>query len=275
MSPFPYSDVVLALALAPLGAAVGAALGRTVALFGPHDPEPDDDSGPPPPSCPHCAAEIPFLRGLPLPAVRGFALRGACPSCGRTVPASAATAVLTAAAFAALGHAFGGGLGGGSPVALAALLLLAAVGVPLAVIDARVKRLPNPLVLRSYLPAAALIAAAGLTSGPDWDGLAGALIGGAALYAFYFALWFIHPAGMGWGDVKLSGLLGLYLGWQGIGSVVSATVLAFTVSALLGLGLILLRRANRKTEIPLGPFMIGGALAVLVLGDPLPLLMAA
>ncbi|WP_017557827.1 prepilin peptidase [Nocardiopsis baichengensis] len=268
-------DLVLAAVLALVGAAVGAASGRLVRLFTPHEPEPGDESGPPPPACPHCAAPVPFLRALPAPAVRGFALRGACPVCGRALPTSAAVAAATGVLFGLVGLTAGAWEGNTAPVGIAALLFLAAVGTVLAAVDARVKRLPDVLVLRSYPLAAALVAAAALSSGPDWRALAGALGGGAGLFAFYFVLWFIHPAGMGWGDVKLSGLLGLYLGWQaGAGGVVSGTLLAFVGSAAVGLFLILLGKATRKTEIPLGPFMIGGALAVLVFGDPLAALTA-
>lgn len=268
-------DIALAVVLTLVGAAVGAASGRLVRLFVAHDPEPDDESGPPPPTCPHCGAAVPFLRALPVPAVRGFALRGACPGCGRPLPGSPLVTWGTAVLFGAVGLAAGAAEGRTAPVGVAAMLFLAAVGMVLAVVDARVKRLPDVLVLRSYPLAVALVAAAALTSGPDWGALIGAAAGGAGLFAFYFVLWFIHPAGMGWGDVKLSGLLGLYLGWQaGFGGVVSGTLLAFVGSALVGVVLILLRRATRKTEIPLGPFMIGGALAVVLLGDPLAALTA-
>ncbi|WP_236700699.1 hypothetical protein [Allosalinactinospora lopnorensis] len=71
----------------------------------------------------------------------------------------------------------------------------------------------------------------------------------------------------------MAGLLGLYLGWNGLGSVISGTFLAFLLSAVFGLTLIAMGRATRKSQIPFGPFMVIGAFAVIITGDPLPLLL--
>ena len=67
--------------------------------------------------------------------------------------------------------------------------------------------------------------------------------------------WF-SSTGMGLGDVKLAGLLGLYLGWLGGGVLVAGTVLGFLTGALVGVVLIALGKAGRKTQVPLGPFML-------------------
>jgi leader peptidase (prepilin peptidase)/N-methyltransferase len=274
-------DVLLAAVLGLLGAAVGLASGRLVPMFPRHDPDPDDPAPPPPPGCPHCGAEIPFVRWLPVVRVRGFALRGRCPACRTALPPAPAVVAATAAVYVLIGLRLGAAGAAASPLWLAALLFLGGVGVLLAVIDVRVHRLPNVLVLPSYPVALALVvgaaftapaaAASGAAAAAHGD-LVRALIGMAGLAAFYWVLWFIYPAGMGWGDVKLSGLLGLYLGWGGLSGVVSGTFLAFLFSAVLGLGLMAVGRATRKTQIPLGPFMIGGALAVILLGDPAVLL---
>ena len=79
---------------------------------------------------------------------------------------------------------------------------------------------------------------------------------------FYFLLALIYPAGMGFGDVKLAGVLGLYLGWLGLGrGRQPAAFLGFLFGGVVGGALMVVRRAGRKSQIPFGPFMLAGALS--------------
>ncbi|MBB4930927.1 leader peptidase (prepilin peptidase)/N-methyltransferase [Lipingzhangella halophila] len=259
--------LALTICLALLGAVAGMTAGRVIPLFPRHDPEPDDESGPPPPTCPHCGAEVPWPRWAPLPL--RFLVKTGCQDCGRRVHAPAVTIWVAALLLGTL--AFTGA--DRFPVEIAAFAFFAIWGALLTVIDARVHRLPNRLVLTSYPVALVLLAAAALTMPDGTTRFTMALIGMAGLAVFYWVLWVIYPAGMGWGDVKMAGLLGLFLGWGSLGSVVSGTFLAFLFSATFGITLIVLRRATRKTAIPFGPFMIIGAFAVITVGDPLPLLL--
>jgi leader peptidase (prepilin peptidase)/N-methyltransferase len=148
---------------------------------------------------------------------------------------------------------------------LAACLYLLAVGARLSWIDARTHTLPDRIVFPAYAVAAALLGAAALAGG-DTARLWGLLAGGAGLWAFYFVVRFIHPAGMGFGDVKLAGVLGMYLGYLGAGRLFWATVAAFALGGLYGLLIVFLRRGNLKSAIPFGPFMVLGALAALLPG---------
>lgn len=152
--------------------------------------------------------------------------------------------------------------------ALPAFLYLGAAGVALWMIDLDVKRLPNVIVLPSYAVALALLGAAGF-AGSDWGPLLRSLLGGAALYAFYFLLAVVYPAGMGFGDVKLAGLLGLYLGWLGWAQVVLGGFLGFLYGGVFGGLLMLAGRAGRKSQIPFGPFMLAGALTAVLWGAAL------
>jgi leader peptidase (prepilin peptidase)/N-methyltransferase len=91
-------------------------------------------------------------------------------------------------------------------------------------------------------------------------------VGGAALWLFYFLLRAVYPPGMGFGDVKLAGVLGLYLGYLGWGHVFAGTFAAFLLGGVWGLIVLLARRANLGSAIPFGPFMLAGAaLAMVVL----------
>ncbi|MFJ9552797.1 prepilin peptidase [Nocardiopsis sp. NPDC101807] len=231
----------------------------------------EEDEGPPPPRCPHCLAEIRFLPGLPAVEARAFRRRGACPHCERVIRSDpaviAATAVLfgLVGAVGALGHHL-------SPFGLLAVLWLVSVGVPLSVIDLRVMRLPDAVVAPAYPVAAALLGASVLLppSGPDPGRAAEALLSMVFVTVVYWLLWRVHRGGIGFGDVKLSGLTGLYAGWAAgpLGALV-AVFWAFAAFSLVGLALMALRRLTRRDPYPLGPFMLAATLATVLAGQPL------
>jgi leader peptidase (prepilin peptidase) / N-methyltransferase len=167
----------------------------------------------------------------------------------------------TAALFGAVAARFG------LTPALPAYLYLAAVAVALAVIDLEVRRLPNRIVLPSYLVGAVLLIAASGFSG-DWPAVLRGLAAMAVLFAGYFALAWVYPGGMGFGDVKLAGLLGLYLGWLGWSAVWLGTLTGFLLGGLAGAVLLAARRAGRRTAIPFGPAMLAGALFAIFAAGP-------
>ena len=85
--------------------------------------------------------------------------------------------------------------------------------------------------------------------------------GGAVLWLFYFVLRLVYPPGMGFGDVKLAGVLGMYLGYLGWPHVFAGTFAAFLLGGMWSIGLLALRRGTLKSAIPFGPFMLAGAAA--------------
>ncbi|MFE3825048.1 prepilin peptidase [Streptomyces sp. NPDC059092] len=153
---------------------------------------------------------------------------------------------------------------------LAVWLLLAPFALLLALVDRNVHRLPDQLTLPLALAAAVLLGPAALVpGGGGGDGSRSwttALLGGVLLGACYFVLFLINPNGMGFGDVKLALSLGIVLGWYGWTVLFVGACAGFLLGALYGVGLMLLRRAGRKSVIPFGPFMIVGALLGLLLG---------
>jgi len=155
----------------------------------------------------------------------------------------------------------------GPTPALPAFLYLGAVGVSLAYIDLDCRRLPNQLTLPSYPIGIALLGVAA-TAGRDATPLLRGLGGMVALFAFYYLLALIHPRGMGFGDVKLAGVLGLFLGWLGWGHLLLGTFLGFLASGAVGLALVATGRATLKSKLPFGPFMLLGALVAIVWGGP-------
>ncbi len=215
----------------------------------------------PPSHCPGCDAEIAPRDNVPV--LSWLALRGRCRHCGERISARYPFVELaTGALFAGLALKFG------AEAVLPAYLYLAAVGVALTMIDLDHQRLPDPLTLPSYPVGVALLTIAAGVEG-EWWPLERALIGMAALFAFYDVIAFVAPRGMGGGDVKLAGVLGLYLAWLGWGELAVGAFMAFLLGGLTGIVLMLVAGAGRKTKVPFGPFMIAGAFVGIFAGHDL------
>jgi len=143
---------------------------------------------------------------------------------------------------------------------LPAYLFFGVIGAALTFIDLDVHRLPDLIVLPSYPIAVLLLLVPTVVTG-EWGWLLRAVLAGLALFAVYLVLALVSPggAGLGFGDVKLAGLLGLLLGWVGWGPVVVSVLAAFLVGGLIALLLLVARRASRSSHIAFGPSMILGA----------------
>ncbi|MDP4014772.1 MAG: prepilin peptidase [Candidatus Nanopelagicales bacterium] len=212
-------------------------------------------------ACPACGHAIRAWDNIPV--LSWLVLQGRCRDCGASIsPRYPLVELGTGLLFAAMAWQFG------FSWALPAFLYFAGIAVSLSLIDLDTKRLPNVIVLPSYAVAAALLLVPALAYGA-WTQYLYALAGAVALFAFYFVLAWIYPAGMGFGDVKLAGVVGLYLGWLGWAPLIVGAFLGFLLGAVVGVILIAARRAGRKTGIPFGPFMLLGALIAVFAGDPL------
>jgi leader peptidase (prepilin peptidase)/N-methyltransferase len=156
---------------------------------------------------------------------------------------------VTAAAAAALA------LCAPDPLTLLGYCWVAGFGVVLGFVDVAVRRLPDRFTVPAYLGVLALVVA---------DGRFDAVLSGAAVAGGYLLLVVISPAGMGLGDAKLALSLGTALGWLGWPVAIAGAAAGFLLGGLYGAALLIGGRAGRKDELPHGPFMLVGALAVVV-----------
>jgi len=213
----------------------------------------------PPSHCPGCDREISAVDNVPV--VSWLVLRGRCRHCGaRISPRYPLVELGTALAFAGVALHFGPHL------VVLPYLYFAAVGIALALIDLDHHRLPDVLTLPSYPVALALFGIAALGDHTGHTPFIRAILAGLALYAFYEVVRFIQPRGMGGGDVKLSGVLGIYLGWLGWAELVVGAFAGFLVGAVVSIGLVLFAGAGRKTKVPFGPFMLVGTVIGILAG---------
>ena len=199
----------------------------------------------PPSACPRCGAQIRARHNVPV--LGWLVLRGRCYDCGAGISVRYPLVESgTGALFALAGWQFAD-----RPLLLGAYLAFAAVAVALALIDLDVHRLPNAIVLPAY-PALAVL----LTLGADAGSLLRAGLGAALLFVFFLLVAMVAPNAMGFGDVKLAGVVGgmtAYLSW---GAFVTGAFGAFLLGSVAGLVLMATGRAGRRTAVPFGPFML-------------------
>ena len=236
--------------------------------------------------CPRCGAPIAARDNVPV--VSWLLLRARARCCGVpisvryplvelvTAAAFAVVAAWSTSAFGAAGSSAASGAAGplvpaawgGSLWPLPAFAYLAAVSVALVAIDLEHLRLPFWLVVPSWWIGAGLLVGAALLLGRP-DAAVRTLLGGLAYWGLYRLMYAVSRGRLGYGDVRLAGLLGGYLGWVSWGTLALGAYLGTVVGGLAFVALLLARRAGFKTELPYGPPMIIGAWLGLFWGQQL------
>jgi leader peptidase (prepilin peptidase) / N-methyltransferase len=211
--------------------------------------------------CAHCAA--PWRRSRLVPLVHA-ATAGACPECNEPVALRWRPLVMALVSAAVLG-----GLAArfGDDVVLAPYAVLALALVAISAVDFEHKIIPNRIV---YPTLAVIVPLFVIASAVDhrWGSLGRAAIAGAAAFIAFLAVHLAVPHGMGFGDVRLAGLVGFATGWLGLGHAFVGLLAAFMLGALVGVAAMALTGAGRKTRIPFGPFLAAGALLAILWGSP-------
>lgn len=238
---------VVALA-AVLGAAIGSFLNVVI-----HRLPRGESLVHPRSRCPSCQTQIAGYDNLPV--ISWLVLRGRCRACGEPIsPRYPAVELLTAVSFAAVAGARG------VDEELIVLLPFTAVLIAVAGIDLDHRIVPNRIVV----PAAVYgVAASALVRAGELPEL---LLAGAGAFMFLLLAALAYPGGMGMGDVKLAGVMGLYLGL----SVLPALFIAFLAGTAVGVVRIAREGGEaRKSGVPFAPFLALGGLVALLVGPEL------
>jgi leader peptidase (prepilin peptidase) / N-methyltransferase len=203
--------------------------------------------------CPEC--ETPIKPYDNVPVVSWLLLRGRCRSCGASISARyPLVEALTAAVFV------GAALARGVDDDLALWLPFAAMLIAVAGIDLDHRIIPNKILL----PAAIWGVAATIGFRPD--NIDDSLIAGGIAFSSLLLAAVVYPAGMGMGDVKLAGVMGIYLG----SGVAPALLAAFLAGSVVGIAIIAREGKDaRKKGVPFGPFLAFGGLVGLYFGPEL------
>jgi leader peptidase (prepilin peptidase)/N-methyltransferase len=148
---------------------------------------------------------------------------------------------------------------------LSAYLYLAGLTIPLALADLSARRLPNRLTLPAYPVLAAALSAVAIADGRGPD-LARAIGGAAALLVGYGFLHALRQAGLGAGDVKLAGILGLVLGWISWDAVLTGALAGLAIGGTIGISQLV--RGARSQAFAFGPAMLAGAWLTILAAAP-------
>jgi leader peptidase (prepilin peptidase) / N-methyltransferase len=151
---------------------------------------------------------------------------------------------------------------------LPAYLLFAWALPVIAAIDANTGKIPNRLTYPLAPVLAGLLVAAAALGGRPWPGLQ-ALLGGVAAFGLLLLVAVITPRGMGMGDVKFAGIIGLGLGYLGWAHVLVGVVAGFLLASVVLASAMALGVCGRKDLVPFGPYLTAGALLALLAGEPL------
>jgi leader peptidase (prepilin peptidase)/N-methyltransferase len=150
---------------------------------------------------------------------------------------------------------------------LAAWIILGGTGVVLGYVDAQTRLLPTRIIAPCYGALVVTLALAAALDDEPVDQVLQTALGWFVFGGFYLVLHLVYPKGLGYGDVRLSGLLGLGLGYLGWPELLVGLYAGFLLGAVGGGLLSVLKIVDRK-RYPFGPFMLLGALVGLVWGQP-------
>lgn len=149
---------------------------------------------------------------------------------------------------------------------LPAYVVFGATMVILTITDLDTKLIPNRILGPATIGGSVLLAAGGLLDGQR-ETLIWAFVGGAGYFTAMLLLALVARGGLGFGDVKMSFIIGLFTGYLSWGHVIVAVVGAFLIGGLVALVLLITRRSGRKDAIPFGPFMTTAAIVTVVFGE--------
>lgn len=214
-------------------------------------------------SCESCGTAFPAAGRVPL--LRVIERRHPCRTCGHIQShpwRPLVMGLVSGALLAAFAARFG------FDIVLLPMCVLGVALVAISAVDLERLIIPNRIL---YPTLAMVFPMLVLSSAVDgrWGSLLRAVIAGAAAFALFFAVHLALPRGMGFGDVRLAGLIGLSVGWLGLGHAFIAFFASFLFGALVGVVIGVVTGGGRKTKIPFGPFLAAGAVFSILFGSPI------
>ncbi|MCC7178589.1 MAG: prepilin peptidase [Acidobacteria bacterium] len=211
----------------------------------------------PPSTCPSCRTRLRWIDNIPV--LSWMVLRGKCHHCRAPISIQYPLVELVTGVLFVLVTWL-------TPVGplLAARLTLVLILIVLFGIDLHHQILPNVITL----PGIAIGFLFSLAGPPGWlDSLLGILLGGGVLYAIAWTYYAVrHEEGLGMGDVKMLAMIGAFLGWK---AVLVTLILSSFAGAIVGVGIIAFSRGSMRLALPFGTFLSLGALAAMLVGEPL------
>lgn len=208
--------------------------------------------------CPSCGTQLSERDNVPV--LSWLLLRGRCRSCHEPISmryplVEVATAGLFAAAAVRFGFSY----------ALPGYCLFFAALLAISVIDLDHFIVPNRIIYPTLFATVPLLAGAALLDG-SWKALEHATLGGLMGFGALLIVHMVSPRGMGFGDVRLAGIIGIYLGWLGYAHILLGLFLGFLLASVVGLGLIATRLRTRRDALPFAPFLAAGAMLAVLWG---------
>jgi leader peptidase (prepilin peptidase)/N-methyltransferase len=211
----------------------------------------------PPSTCPGCGSRIRPIDNVPV--LSWLLLGGKCHTCGAPISVQYPLVELVTGGLFLL-------VAWTTPMGflLAARLLLVVILIVLFGIDLHHQILPNVITL----PGIAIGFLFSLVGPPGWmSSLIGIALGGGILYTIAGVYYLVRrEEGLGMGDVKMLAMIGAFLGWK---AVLVTLILSSFAGALVGLGIIAFTKGSMRLALPFGTFLSLGALAAMLVGDPL------
>lgn len=252
----PPVTALLAVACGLFGLAVGSFLNVVV-----HRVPRKESVVKPRSRCPGCENQLAPKDNIPV--VSWLILRGKCRNCGEPIsPRYPLVELMTAVLFAITALRLG------ENWALPAFLVVVAGLIAISAVDLERFIVPNRILYPTLFIAAPLLLLAGALE-DDWSSVRTAAIGGVLAWGLLLVIHLISPKGMGFGDVRLAGLIGMTTGWLSVGHVLVALFLGFLTASVVGVSLIFLKLKGRKDKVPFGPFLATGAYLAILFGNPI------
>lgn len=212
-------------------------------------------------SCPRCETAIAGRDNVPV--VSWILLRGRCRTCAEPISVRyPAVEAVTGIAFGVMALRFGWSW------ELPAFCAFAAGLIAVSAVDLDCRRIPTRILQATAAVGLPWLAVDAAIAADPWPAIR-VLLGAAGSYGLLFAIHVASPKGLGFGDVRLAGLMGGFLGWLGPLHPALGLLAGFFFGSVMGAMVMVAGRGGRTTPIPFGPFLAAGAGLAVLVGDPI------